>query len=250
MKIVSFVNESKKKVINKLLDISINGKCTKEKTPLPNGYADISIIKGDAIEKASITHLVLNNVTPPGNAKPIDYMVFQMEIFPKNPFCPMGHFNTEWSMSENGPYHMNLDVFPAVAIDDDIRTLKLAMDRVAEKFGTGKDRMREGLQDHYNMDHWDAPLAASAGCKLLNLRADKLELFITAYHTFFDTYIEILKAANNRKYTESDNNLKLKRNGKWLEYITLKDSAVKMALAKGMPPEVLIKLSFPPCAVF
>jgi hypothetical protein len=37
---------------------------------------------------------------------------------------------------------------------------------------------------------------------------------------------------------------------KWLQYLTLKDRAIKGALARGIPLEVLIEMGFPPSVVF
>ena len=52
-------------------------------------------------------------------------------------------------------------------------------------------------------------------------------------------------------YTESEMQLKLERNGKWLQYMTLKDGAIKMARERGVPPpELLIEMGFPPSAIF
>ena len=42
----------------------------------------------------------------------------------------------------------------------------------------------------------------------------------------------------------------MRRNGKWLEYLTMKDIAVKMGLGVGIPADVIVNLSFPPSAVF
>jgi len=250
MDIISFVSEAKEHVVNKLMESSEASKLEKQVFSFTAGSAEVSLITGGAIEKASITHMILDNVTPPEGGDPSDYMVFQMEIFPENPSCPMGHFNTEWSMGADGPYHMNLDIFPAVIIDDDINFIKLEMDKVADKFGVDKGQMRNGLKESYNMGHWDAPLAVNAGCRLLKLTAEKLDLFIDAYYTFFNSYINVFKSRKNTAYNKTLNNLKLKRNGMWLEYLALKDSAIKMAVDIGITPELIIKLGFPPSAMF
>jgi len=250
MKIVSFVNDTKEKVINELLTASGTGKCVRTTTPFKVGDAHVAVIRGGALEKAAVTHLVMNQVVTPEADKPQDYMVFQMEIFPENPNCPIGHFNTEWSLAGNGPYHMNMDLFPAVEIREDIDGMKTVMDRVADTFKQDRDKMRAGLTDHYNMAHWDSPLAANVGCKLMHLDNTGLDLFITAYHAFFEKYLEILARRKDTSFTESDMRQKLKRNGKWLEYLAIKDPAVKMGLGAGIPPEVIIDLSFPPSGIF
>lgn len=250
MKIVSFVNETKDKVIEKLVRVSGSGKCVKTTTPFKVGDAHVAVIRGGAIEKAAVTLLEMKQVITPESDKAQDYMVFQMEIFPENPNCPIGHFNTEWSLSGNGPYHMNLDLFPAVEIEEDLSEMKTVMDSIAGSFHRDKVKMREGLIDHYNMAHWDRPLASNVGCKLMHLDNTGVDLFIAAYNAFFEKYIEILEKRKDMPFTADGTYLKNKRNGKWLEYIAIKDPAVKMGLATGIPPEVIIDLTFPPSGVF
>ncbi len=250
MKIVSFVNETKDRLIDELLKTSGTGKCIKSTTPFKVGDAHVAVIRGGAIEKAAVTLLEMKQVVTPESDKPQDYMVFQMEIFPENPNCPIGHFNTEWSLSGEGPYHMNLDLFPAVEITEDIDEMKAVMDNIAAEFKLDKDKMREGLTDHYNMEHWDKPLASNVGCKLMHLKNEQVDLFIDSYNTFFEKYLDILERRKNTPFTEADAELKRRRNGKWLEYIAIKDNAVKMGLATGIPPEVIIDLCFPPSAIF
>jgi len=250
MKIVEFVEDMKERAVKGLLEVSGGAEYTKEITPFKNHQAEVRTIRGGAFEKAAITHLTFKGLKPPIGDKPVDYMVYQMEIFPENPYCPMGHFNTEWSLEGPGPYHMNLDLFPAVRVEEDLEKIKKLMDGVADLFSRDRVKMREGLDEHYGMEHWDAPLATMVGCKLLNLKDGEIDLFIKAYHTFFEGYLDIIARRKNTLATEADRKLKLRRNSKWLEYITIKDKAVRLGLDAGIPPQVLIALSFPPSAVF
>jgi coproporphyrinogen III oxidase len=249
-KIVSFVEETREFAIKCLLEASGGGKLERTTVPFKVGRADVAVIRGGAIEKASVTHMKLNQVQPPQLDRVIDYMVFQVEIFPVNPWCPMGHFNTEWGMTGQGPYHMMLDVFPSATDPQAYAPARSAMDGVAATFGVGKEAMREGLADHYRMDHWGASLAAAAGCRLMHLGPEKLDLFTAAYRAFFDGYIEVLALNRDRVYTQALVKQKLRRNGRWLEYLTLKDVAVKMGLGVGIPPGVLVDLCYPPSAEF
>lgn len=250
MRIVEFVEEMKERAVNELLKVSDSAAYTREITQFGNHQAEVRTIRGGAFEKAAITHLTFKGLKPPIGDKPVDYMVYQMEIFPENPFCPMGHFNTEWSLEGPGPYHMNLDLFPAIKVAADLEKMKKLMNGVADQFSLDRDKMREGLDEHYNMEHWDVPLAAKVGCKLLNLTSAEIELFINAYQTFFAGYLNIITNRKSTPYTEEDCKLKLRRNSKWLEYITIKDKAVRLGLDAGIPPQVLIALSFPPSAEF
>ena len=84
----------------------------------------------------------------------------------------------------------------------------------------------------------------------MGLGEEELDFFITAYRTFFDAYLAILRKRKDTSFTEKEIQAKHERNGKWLEYIAFKDGAVKMAQAYGMPAGMLIGVTFPPSAVF
>lgn len=193
---------------------------------------------------------MLAGVKPPGADKASDGVVYQMEVFPENPYSPMGHFNLQWTTGASNSYSMNLDLFPAVTVKEDLADMRSVMDGVADSFGRDRDEMRKGLDEHYSLPYWESPLAAQVGCKLLSLGDDMVDLVTTAYRTFFDAYAGILKKRKDTPFGDSERKIKLERNGRWLEYIVFKDRAVKMALAFGMPAEILTGLSFPPSAAF
>jgi coproporphyrinogen III oxidase len=145
---------------------------------------------------------------------------------------------------------MNLDLFPAVRIEEDLDTMRNVMDNVADRFGRDRDKMREELDIHYNLEHWASPLVTKVGCKLRKLGESDLDLFITAYHTFFDVYLDIIRKRKDTPLSKEEERLKLERNGRWLEYIVFKDRASRMAQAIGVPLDVLIDLLYPPSVVF
>ena len=250
VKIDDFVRAMKEKATSGLLEVSGGGKDTEKSYQFEVGSAHIITIRGGAIEKAVISHLILKGVKPPGAEEESDGVVYQMEVFPVNPYCPMGHYSTQWTRGPSAYYAMNLDLFPAVTVEEDLTAMKQIMDGVADRFGIDRDTMREGQDIQYNMEHWSSPLATKVGCRLMQLEEETLDLFTTAYHTFFDAYLAILKHRKDTPFSEDALRLKLERNGRWVEYLTFKDRAVKMAQAYAVPPEVLISLGFPPCAVF
>ena len=251
MTIDEFVENMKQKASKGLLEVSGTGKLSKRTWTFPNGHAEIMVIRGGAIEKASIMHMRRQGVTLPGITGDVDTFVYQMEVFPEHPYCPMGHFNTEGITKEPRFYNMNLDLFPAVRVEEDLRDMKAAMDVVADRFGRDREKMREGLDTHYTMEHFAAPLATKVGCKLLELKDEDLDLFVTAYETFLGVYLDIINKRKGIACTESEMQVKLERNGKWLQYMTLKDGAIRASLERGAtPPEVLKEMGFPPSAIF
>jgi len=124
------------------------------------------------------------------------------------------------------------------------------MDVVADRFGRDRKKMREMLDTQYNMEHFASPLATKVGCKFRGLQDEDLDLLFTAYETFLGVYLDIISRRKGIACTESDVQLKLERNGKWLQYLMLKDGAIKAGRDQGVPPEVLIEQGFPPSATF
>lgn len=126
----------------------------------------------------------------------------------------MGHFNTDWTTSGQVYYYMNSDLFPAMRVRRiPLNTIRSLMDGVAGKFGRNREKMREGLDINYNMDHWAFPLATKVGCTLPKLKEDDINLFITAFHTFFDAYLNILRKRKDTQFSEEEKRLKFERNG-------------------------------------
>jgi coproporphyrinogen III oxidase len=251
MELVSFIKEMKARSKQGLLAVAADGEAVTQIHRFSIGQAEITTVVSRAVEKAAITHMTLENVRNPETGETHDATVYQMEIFPKNPHCPMGHFNTEWTtINGENRYHMNLDLFPAVADSADVEGVRQAMDLVADQYGRDPDALREGLGLQYHMPHWDGPLAAQSGFQMKGLAEDELPLFIAAYRTFWDAYLGLLEQRKDTPYTGEEETLKLKRNGRWLEYVTIKDRAVKAAQAIGVPPEAIVALCYPPSAVF
>ena len=251
MTIDEFIENMKQKASKGLLEVSGTGKLSSRTWQFPQGQAEIMVIRGGAIEKAAIMHMVRQGTTLPGITGDIDTFVYQMEVFPENPYCPMGHFNTEGISRGPRRYNnMNLDLFPAVRVEEDLKVMRAAMDVVADRFGRDRDKMREGLDEHYTMEHFAAPLATKVGCKLMELEDEDLDLFINAYETFLGVYLDIIGKRKDTACTESEVQLKLERNGQWLEYLTLKDRAIRAVKDQGLPMEALKEMGFPPSAVF
>jgi coproporphyrinogen III oxidase len=218
-----FIESMKVKASKRLLEVSGTGKLSQRTWTFPKGHSELMIVRGGAIEKAAIHHLKLQGITQSSIPGEVEHVVYQMEVFPENPYCPMGHFNTEWSIKEPRLYYMNLDLFPAVRVEEDLRLMKAAMDTVADRFGRNREEMK--------------------------LKDEDFEFFVTAYERFLDTYLDIISKRKGITCTESEMRLKLERNGKWLEYLMFKDRAIQ-ASRDILPLELLVEMSFPPVAIF
>jgi len=256
MTIDEFVENMKQKASKRLLELSGTGKPSVRTWTFPNGHTELMVIRGGAIEKAAIQHMTLQGVTRTRQPGKFDGVVLHMVVFPENPYCPMATLVFEGLTKDDieetispRPLYVNLDLFPAVRVEEDLRAMKAAMDVVADRFGKDREEMREGLDTLYTMEHFATPLAAKVGCKQVKLKDEERDFVFNAYETFLDVYPDIISKRKGMAYTESDVQLKLERNGKWLQFVTLKEGAIKSSHGL-VPPEMLVETDFPPSAIF
>ena len=134
----SFVKEMRARVTDALCAVGPGVQRVQTAHTFQAGEATIITLRGGLIEKANITLMNLKDVAMPGTTEKVDPTVFQVEVFPENPYCPMGHFNTEWTRPGVGPYYMNLDLFPAVRVEEDLMDMRKAMDGVADLSGPSR----------------------------------------------------------------------------------------------------------------
>ena len=250
MTVNELVEDMKQKASKGLLAVSGTGKSSERTWTFPNGHAEVMVVKGGAIDKAAIQYMSLQGVTRVRQTGDFDGVVLHIVVFPENPYCPMGNLIFEGITKGTRRYYMNLDLFPAVRVEEDLAAMKAAMDAVADRFERDREVMREGLDTLYTMEHFPAPLTAKVGCKLLLYEEEDLNFLAAAYDTFLSVYLDIISKRKGISYTESDVHLKLERNGRWLQLLVLREGEIRFAQNQGMPPEIIVEMGFPPSAIF
>ncbi len=217
---------------------------------------EVNVSRGDVFEKATVSEISIDwpkaaktlvDLKLASESDAVRVRVLQIEIFPLSSLLPMGHLNLERFYAGKEMLNANMDVFPAATPEEDIDALRKQMSEVAGKYGKDQWQLSCGLAQQYNMDGWQHPLAARAGFqfKMIPLK----EIFPIAREgaeVFLNGFIEMVRRLKDRPFSTDDDVLKNKMRAHWLEYLLMKDGAVRMGREKGHPFEALCWMGLPP----
>lgn len=216
----------------------------------------VNASRGEVFEKATVSEIYIkwerasSSIIERGLASegdPVDVRVLQVEIFPRSPFLPMGHFNMERFCASNNQLIVNLDVFPASTPLEEVDAIREQMDKVAKSHGKDQKELCPGLAEQYNMDGWRTPLAGRAGFQIKMLPLEEYyPLARDGAETFLNFYMEMVKKLKDRLYNEQDEELMNEMRSHWLEYSLMKDGAVRMARERGHPFDAMRWMGMPP----
>jgi coproporphyrinogen III oxidase len=97
------------------------------------------------------------------------------------------------------------------------------------------------------MDGWQQPLAARAGFqfKMIPLE-ENLSMAMDGAEVFLKGYLEMVRKLKGHRFSADDDALKNEMRAHWLEYLLMKDGAVRMGREKGHPFEALRWMGLPP----
>jgi coproporphyrinogen III oxidase len=217
---------------------------------------EVNVSRGDVFEKATVSEISINwpkaaktlvDLKLASKFDSVKVRVLQIEMFPLSSFLPMGHFNIERFYAGKNMLNANMDVFPAATPKEAVETLRKQMAAVAEKYGKDQWQLSRGLAQQYNMEGWQQPLAARAGFqfKMLPLE-ENFSIAKDAAEVFFNGYLEMVRKLKDHSCNHEDDLLKNEMRTHWLEYLLMKDGAVKMGREKGHPFEAVRWMGLPP----
>lgn len=177
----------------------------------------------------------------------VDIRVIQVEIFPASAKIPMGHLNVERLSASKSIINTNFDVFPASTPKKYVEEIRGKMSAVVKKYGEDQKELSKGLAAQYNMDDWEKPLAARAGFQLKMLPlAENLDLAREGAETLLKAYGDIVEELKDEEETDKDKMVMNEMRRHWMEYLFLKDGAVKMARQRNHPFEAIRLMGMPP----
>ena len=262
-----FIAGFKKKAIEAIT--SLNGTMWQSKTwdhkgPAPSDpeqteYTyrhEVNVLRGDVFEKATVSEISIDwpkaaktlvDLKLASESDAVRVRVLQIEIFPLSSLLPMGHFNIERFYAGKNMLNTNMDVFPAATPKEDVDILRKQMSGVAEKYGKDQWQLSSGLAQQYNMEGWQQPLAARAGfqCKMIPLE-ESFPMVRDGAEVFLKGYLEMVRKLKDSPCSSDDDVLKNQMRAHWLEYLLMKDGAVRMGREKGHPFEALRWMGLPP----
>jgi coproporphyrinogen III oxidase len=219
-------------------------------------HHEVNVSRGDVFEKATVSEISIDwpkaskalvALQLAGESDAVRVRVLQIEIFPLSSLLPMGHFNIERFYAGKNMLNANMDVFPAATPQEDIDSLRKQMSEVAEKYGKDQWTLSSGLAEQYNMDGWQQPLAARAGFQIkMAPLEENLSLVRDGAEIFLNGYLTMVRKLKDHCFTSADDALKNEMRTRWLEYLLMKDGAVRMGREKGHPFEALQWMGLPP----
>jgi coproporphyrinogen III oxidase len=263
----SFIAGFKKKAIEAIT--SLNGTMWQSKTwdhkgPAPSDpeqieytyHHEVNASRGEVFEKATVSEISiywpkaaknLVDLKLASESDAVRVRVLQIEMFPLSSLLPMGHFNIELFYAGKSMLNANMDVFSAATPKEDVDTLRKQLSEVAKKYGKDQWQLSSGLAQQYNMDGWQQPLAARAGFqfKMIPLE-ENLSMAMDGAAVFLNGYMEMVRKLKGHRFSADDDALKNEMRTHWLEYLLMKDGAVRMGREKGHPFEALRLMGLPP----
>ena len=217
---------------------------------------EVAISRGLVFEKATVSEITLNwpraskalvDLQLAGESEPVSVVVLQIEIFPLSPLLPMGHFNIERFYAGKNKLTANMDVFPAATPEKDLDFLRKQMAGVAEKYGKDQWALSRGLAEQYSMEGWRQPLAARAGFQFKMVSLEKnFSIARDGAEAFLTGYMEMVDTLKGHPGSTADEEAKNEMRAHWLEYLLMKDGAVRMGRERGHPFEALRWMGLPP----
>jgi coproporphyrinogen III oxidase len=217
---------------------------------------EVNASRGEVFEKATVSEIFIDwpkaaktlvDLKLASESDAVRVRVLQIEMFPLSSLLPMGHFNIERFYSGKIMLNANMDVFPAATPKEAVDTLRKQMSEVAKKYGKDQWQLSSGLAQQYNMDGWQQPLAARAGFqfKMIPLE-ENLSMAMDGAEAFLNGYMEMVRKLKDHRFSADDDVLKNKMRTHWLEYLLMKDGAVRMGREKEHPFEALRWMGLPP----
>ena len=217
---------------------------------------EVNESRGAVFEKGTVSEISIDwpkaaktlvDLKLAGESDAVSVRVLQIEIFPLSARLPMGHFNIERFYAGKNMLNANMDVFPAATPTEDVDILRKQMSEVAKKYGKDQWQLSSGLAEQYNMDGWQYPLAARAGFqfKMIPLE-NNFSLVRDGAEVFLNGYMEMVRKLKDHRFSTDDDVLKNEMRTHWLEYLLMKDGAVRMGREKGHPFEALRWMGLPP----
>ena len=221
-----------------------------------NYFHEVNASRGNVFEKATVSEIFIKSSKASktfiqrGLAKDgdsVDARVLQVEIFPCSPIIPMGHINFERFCSSKYFLTTNQDIFPTSTPVDEIEKMREQIAVVVKKYGKNQQEMSLGLAEQYNMDGWEKPLAGRAGFQLKMVPLEEnYRLAIEGAEAFIEAYMKMVERLKNSPFNEEDVIKMNKMRCHWLEYLLIKDGAVRMSREKGHPFDALRWMGLPP----
>ena len=230
---------------------SIDGKrkWDRKKWETPPGIFDISIYRGEALEKASIARvsLVVNRViTGPGEKLALKKLEgCQINIFPSNPLLPAGMFNLEKREMATDRLGGYISIFPMKENDKISENLQETFSSALKKHGKDKSQVLKEYGELWQDLDWQFKGERGIGMKISGGKED-LKAISDSVILMIKEYLDCIGRAKDIKFSDDEKERMFSFRLKLTEFILLKDPSTKFCFANGVSLETLTSMILPP----
>jgi coproporphyrinogen III oxidase len=209
-----------------------------KKWEVPVGSWDVSVVRGKVLEKATLSHILLNTKNPL-TGEDTRFDVVQAKVYPASPKIPILLFNVEYrAAAKEQKFAGMLDVVPVAAHEEDLNFLADGLKNVVEKHGVDHEPLRKKVENIYKMDQWEHGINAGIGM-YLDLTKEQLDLIKEAGFQWITSYFTIAEKREKETATSEEVALMDSARARIMEYYFLGDMSITVAQKIGVPLEAL-----------
>ncbi len=220
-RMIEYMRETESKVVNLVEKFNGSSKPKKRRFRYDDATYDVTVWRGDVIEKLGWMTSVSREGIPGRTPVPVWNRYMELDVHPKTPLVGQLHTTIYFGYFVDGTSRIAgyTDYTPAAWSDDDNQKLKESLDRIFEKYGVDIGPYRSMLELPY---HKDKLQAAAVGVGLyppptLDATDRNMDLVMEAYDAFVDTYFKILDDRKDQPVSSADVVAQDGMRRRWLE---------------------------------
>jgi len=209
-----------------------------KKWEVPVGSWEVSVVRGEVLEKAALSHILINTKNP-ATGEDTHFDVIQAKVYPASPKIPILLFNVEnRAAGKADKFEGMLDIVPVAAHEEDMNFMADGLTKVIAKHGEDHETLRKKVQNLYKMDQWEKGINAGIGI-YLDLTLEQFDLLKEAGFQWIASYFTIVEKRKKETATSEEVVLMDSARARIMEYYFLGGMSISVAQKIGVPLEAL-----------
>jgi len=208
------------------------------------GTVDISVVRGQLLEKAATTRIRLRTKNPE-TGDDTHFDVFQIKTYPSNPKAPILLVNIEHRVAGDERFGGFLDLAPVAMSRNDLTSFENGIKALTERYGENYEHLRSKVAAMYKRDHWENALNAGIGIRL-ELSQERFDLVKEAGVKWLEWYCATLEKTASVPFNKDEEALMYRVRSRILEFYMLKDQSFQIIQKLGVPLETMALAHFAP----
>lgn len=244
MDMEKYYGELKQNVLEAFKRLNQTTQVETKKWELPVGSLDVSVVRGEILEKAATSRFRLKTKNPE-TGEDTQFDIFQIKTYPANPKIPILLFNMENRVAKEDKFGGFLDVAPVATSKEDLNFLNTEIRAITKKHGVDYEPLRRRIVDVYKRDHWEKAINAAIGIRL-ELTKKEFDLVKEAGLKWVELYLKVVEKRANEPFDMEDEAMMYSVRARILEFYMLKDMSFKVVQKLGAPLEAMAMIHFAP----